>query len=111
MFTRVRLFFYALAIVLAGAAVQAPASAQSLDALRASGAVGERFDGYLQARNSSAQAFVNQVNAKRRQIYQQRAKAQNVPANQVGMVYAQQILKDAPKGTWFLQPNGKWVQK
>ena len=111
MSVRVRLFFFALAIVLAGAAVQAPASAQSLDALRASGKVGERFDGYLQARDGSAQAVVNQVNAKRRQIYEQRAKAQKVPADQVGRVYAQQILKDAPKGTWFLQPDGKWVQK
>ena len=47
------------------------AQAQSLDGLRASGAVGERFDGYAVARDSSAAGVVSQVNAQRRQIYEQ----------------------------------------
>ena len=111
MYERVRLCLFALAIVLAGVGVNSPATAQSLDALRASGAVGERFDGYVQARDGSAQGFVDQVNAKRREIYQQRAAAQGVPADQVGRVYAQQILSEAPKGTWFLDPSGNWMQK
>ena len=88
-----------------------PAQAQDLDALRASGAVGERFDGYLVARDGNAQGFVAKVNAKRRQIYEQRAASQGVGADQVGMVYAKEILADAPAGTWFQKSDGSWAQK
>ena len=89
----------------------APAQAQDLDALRASGAVGERFDGYLVARDGNAQGFVAKVNAKRRQIYEQRAASQGIGADQVGMVYAKEILADAPAGTWFQNPDGSWARK
>jgi uncharacterized protein YdbL (DUF1318 family) len=93
----------------------ATADAQSLDSLRASGVVGERYDGYLVLRESdapaSARATVEQVNEKRRQIYAERAAQQGVPADQVGRVYARQIFQEAPTGTWFLDESGKWVQK
>ena len=97
---------FAVVLIAAG-----PVAAQSLDSLRASGAVGERFDGYAEARDSSAAGLVKQINAKRRQIYKQRAKAQGVAADQVGRVYAKKILKDAPGGTYFHQENGAWVKK
>lgn len=87
------------------------AQAQSLDDLRASGKVGEAFDGYARARDGSVQGTVQQINAKRRDIYQQRASQQGVSTDQVAKVYAKQILSKAPAGTWFLQPNGSWVQK
>lgn len=112
MWVRFRLWLGVLALVLAaGAASTVPVAAQSLDALRASGAVGERFDGYLVARDASAKGVVSQVNAKRRQIYEQRAAAQGVPVDQVGRVYAQEILQKAPPGTWFQKPDGNWIQK
>jgi uncharacterized protein YdbL (DUF1318 family) len=85
--------------------------AQSLDELRASGAVGERYDGYAQALQSSAAGVVEQVNAKRRQIYSQRASQEGVSADQIGRVYAQQIFAKAPRGTKFLQENGSWITK
>ncbi|NVK19521.1 MAG: YdbL family protein [Methylocystaceae bacterium] len=85
--------------------------AQSLDALRANGQIGEAFDGYARARDGSVQGTVQQINAKRREIYQQRAAQQGVSVDQVSKVYAKQILSKAPAGTWFLQPNGSWVQK
>lgn len=88
-----------------------PTAAQSLDALRSDGQVGERFDGLAVARDSSAAAFVKQVNAKRQAIYQEQAKKQGVSASQVGAVYAQEIMKKMPKGTWFLTEKGDWRQK
>ena len=100
-----------VAVVLAAASFAAPASAQSLDQLRASGAVGERFDGYAEARDPSAAGEVAKINAKRKEIYAQRAASQGVPADQVGRVYAKEILQKAPKGTWFLAPDNKWTQK
>ena len=112
MLRRPRLLLSALAALLLVAALgAAPADAQSLDALRASGAVGERFDGYAVARDPSAQAFVNQVNSQRQQIYQQQASSQGVPVDQVGRVYAQQILQKAPAGTFIQKPDGSWMQK
>lgn len=109
---RTHLGLWALAALLSlFLAAEQPAFAQSLDGLRTSGAVGEGLDGYLIARDPSAQAFVNQVNAKRRQIYQDRAAAQGVAASEVGKVYAKELLQKAPPGTWYQSSGGGWVQK
>ncbi len=88
-----------------------PALAQSFDELRASGAVGERYDGYAEALQSSAAGVVQQVNAKRRQIYQQTADKEGASVDQIGRVYARQIFAKAPPGTKFLQENGSWIAK
>lgn len=100
--------------LVAGAALSmmsVPAFAQSADELRASGAAGERWDGYLEARESSAKVAVDAINAERRKVYQQRAKQQGVSAEEVGKVYAEQIFGSLPAGSWFKQANGQWVQK
>ncbi len=103
------------AVILAFAVTAGPAYAQSLDALRASGVVGERFDGFAELRGGGAspqaRSLVKQVNEKRRRIYQQRAAKQGVPVGQVGRVYAKQIMQKAPKGTWFLGESGRWTRK
>jgi len=88
-----------------------PALADQLDDLRRSGAVGERFDGLLVARDASASGFVSQVNAQRSGIYQDRATKQGVSPADVGRVYAKQIFQKAPKGTYFQKEDGSWVQK
>ena len=79
-----------------------PAVAQSLDDLRSAGKVGERFDGIAIARDSSVAEFVDKVNAKRQAIYAEQAKKQGVSTTQVGAVYALEIMKNVPDGTWFL---------
>ena len=91
----------------------APASAQSLDQLRQSGAIGERFDGIAVVRQggASAQAIVDQINRKRRQIYAKRASQQGVSVDQVGRVYAKSIIGKAPRGTWLLDESGRWRRK
>src|SRR3546814_10148037 len=45
-----------------------PAAAQSLDELRASGKVGERYDGFAEARDPAVAAQVKEINAKRTAI-------------------------------------------
>ncbi|WP_419798152.1 MAG: YdbL family protein [Terasakiella sp.] len=87
------------------------AQAQSLDDLRASGQMGEAFDGYARARAQSVKAIVDDINAKRRTIYQDRAKQQGISAAQVGQVYAAKIIEKAPAGTWLLSADGSWRQK
>ena len=91
----------------------APAAAQSLDELRAAGAIGERFDGLAVAREADAgiRAMVAKVNAKRLEIYDQRAAQESVGVGEVGRVYARQIMQKAPAGTWFLTEGGQWRQR
>ena len=105
-----RLTFLAVATLALGLSGP-PALAQSLDQLRASGAMGERFDGYAQALQSSAAGTVDQVNATRRQIYAENAASEGVSTDQIGRVYAKQIFAKAPPGTKFLQQNGAWITK
>ncbi len=93
------------------AAVPRASWAASLNDLLRQGKIGERFDGYVQARDGSAQGTVDQVNAKRRELYQKRAGETGQTADVVGRVYAAEIYKKADPGTWFLLENGQWVQK
>jgi uncharacterized protein YdbL (DUF1318 family) len=94
-----------------------PAWAQTrpLDAPRAAGTVGERYDGMAVLRDTAApatvRALVDQANAERSALYKQRAAAENVTPDAVGRIYAQEILKAAPPGTWFLQESGQWTKK
>lgn len=87
----------------------------SLDALRKSGTVGERYDGFIAVRAATTDAgikrVVDTVNAKRAAIYAESAKKQNVPALEVGKVYAMEVLAKSPPGTWFLGEDGVWKQK
>lgn len=102
-------------VLLAGAALTGlapgPARAQSADALRASGQAGERFDGYMEARDASVAGAVSAINAERRAIYQARAAEQGVTPDQIGKVYAQQIIERAAPGTWIKTEQGQWIRK
>lgn len=90
------------------------AMAQSLDELRASGAIGERYDGYVEVRDpgaAGANSVAREVNAKRQALYEERAASQGVSPADIGQLYAGQIMQKAPGGTWFLDENGNWRQK
>jgi uncharacterized protein YdbL (DUF1318 family) len=104
-----------LALPLALLATGAAAQSRVLDGPRASGAVGERYDGYAVVRDRSQAAslgsLVDRVNAERREVYAKRAAAERVPVDQIGRVYAAEIFRSAPPGTWFLQESGQWVRK
>jgi uncharacterized protein len=91
------------------------AQSRTLDAPRSAGTVGERYDGYAVVRDAAQAAslgpLVDQINAERRNLYSQRAASDNVPVDQIGRIYAAEILKSAPAGTWFLQESGQWTRK
>ncbi len=88
----------------------APAWAGSLEDLRASGAIGESYNGFVVAREPAAQAEADAINAKRRTIYQEKAAAQGIDIEQVGKVYAAEIIRKVPPGTW-IQIDGQWKKK
>lgn len=100
-----------IAAVLLSLALLGQAWGASLQANRASGALGESISGYVVARKSSAKADADATNAKRRAVYAEKAKAQGVSIEQVGRVYAKEIIKKVPKGTWIQNASGKWYQK
>ena len=85
--------------------------AASLQDLRASGALGESASGYAVARDASATAEVASINKEREAVYTRKATAQGVSIDQVGKVYAKEIFKKVPAGTWLQNPQGQWLQK
>jgi uncharacterized protein YdbL (DUF1318 family) len=112
--------FAVLVVALAAAvlSVSAPAvRAQSaiLDEPRRAGTIGERFDGFAVVRSQAETVrlapLVGSVNAERRKIYTERAHKENVPVDQIGRVYAAEIFRSAPAGTWFLREDGQWIRK
>ncbi|MEQ8357609.1 MAG: YdbL family protein [Kiloniellaceae bacterium] len=100
-----------MALGLALPLLAGPAAAQSLDDLRAAGKIGERYDGFAVARDPNLADKVKEVNDKRRAIYKEQAAKQGVPLEQVGLVYANEILQQVPSGTWVLTVDGEWRQK
>lgn len=88
-----------------------PAQAQTPEELLRAGSAGERWDGFMEARDPAAAGAVEAINSRRRAVYQQRAAEQGVPATEVGKVYAQEIINRAPPGSWIVQPTGAWAQK
>ena len=87
------------------------AHAQSAEDLRRSGQAGERFDGFMEVRESSVASVVAQINARRRALYQRRAQEEGVSVDQVGRVFAQEIIRKAAPGTWVRDAGGNWSQK
>jgi len=92
-----------------------PALADALDSYRMNGVIAERFDGYVEIRDPNApgdaRALVQEVNAKRRAIYSKRATESNVPVEEVGKIFANEIAKKAPSGTYFRRSGGDYVRK
>ena len=91
-------------------------SAQSrlLDAPRAAGTVGERYDGFAMVRGEPSPeiaTLVAKVNAERRAVYAQRAASDKITVEAVGKIYALEIMKSAPPKAWFLSESGQWAQK
>ena len=89
------------------------AANKPLDAPRAAGQVGERYDGYAIVRGDQPADIVTLVkttNAERKAHYAKEAKEEGAPVEAVGKIYAAQIKKSAPAGTWFQSESGAWTQ-
>ena len=91
------------------------ARADALDDARAQGAIGERFDGFAAVRDKSAPAatrkLVEDINSKRRKLYNQVSTREGTTLEAVGRIYAREIVENVPAGTWILRENGQWTKK
>lgn len=77
-------------------------------AARASGAVGEKPDGYLAALVPAAQALANDLNIKRRALYTEEARAQTTTIEQVAFVAGCRNIARTVPGEKYQAPDGSW---
>lgn len=110
----VALMFAGVGILAISPFLGARAQPRVLDAPRAAGIVGERYDGFAALHGAASPeiaALVAHVNAERRTVYAQRAQSDKVSLDAVGKIYALEIMKSAPPKTWILPESGQWMQK
>lgn len=100
----------ALALTLA-----VPASAQTRDpayaAARASGAVGEKTDGYLGypvPPSAEVRKLAEDINIKRRAVYATRAAATNATVEDYAFTAACQAIARTAPGEKYQAPDGSW---
>jgi uncharacterized protein len=105
-----RLFLVAALLVAAPAAAQTPA----VDAARASGAVGERYDGYLGVAAPVSPAVRSQVasiNIQRRKLYSNLAASKGVSPQDVGITAGCQLLSRVAAGQAYMLGDGAWRRR
>lgn len=90
-----------------------PVSALSLEEAKAKGLVGEKSSGYLGLVNPAdrdARALVNEVNAKRRQAYEDIARRNGTDLSQVELLAGEKAIQHTKPGH-FIEGPGGWVKK
>ncbi|MEM6492158.1 MAG: DUF1318 domain-containing protein [Pseudomonadota bacterium] len=106
---------FAYAVVFAALAFAGFAAANPLDDARAQGWLGERPDGYIglvdPSAPASAKALMDDVNAKRRALYAQRAAAAGVRISDYQAIAAGEIFDSLPRGVFVMDASGAWSRK
>jgi uncharacterized protein YdbL (DUF1318 family) len=92
-----------------------PAFALSLDEAKASGLVGERATGYLgivtPTPSAELKTMVDEINRKRRAIYQRRASKAGVSLEIMELRTGQRLQQMTPPGQYIQDGNGQWRRK
>jgi uncharacterized protein YdbL (DUF1318 family) len=86
----------------------------AIEALWASGKIGENNRGFLEARGDLVGEdlkLVQAENADRQVVYGAIAHSTQSTARQVGIQRAAQISKRAARGLWLQDADGKWYRK
>ena len=103
-------------ILLAATAIAVPVAAQTpaVDSARASGAIGERYDGYIGiAASVSAQvrSQVATINIRRRTLYSNLAAAKGASPQDVGVTAGCQLLARVPVGGSYMLGDNVWRRR
>jgi uncharacterized protein YdbL (DUF1318 family) len=86
----------------------------ALDALKASGVVGENNQGFVEVRGNggeNAAGLVADENHDRAVVYTLFARKYNIAPEQVGLLRAKKIAEKSKPGIWLQAPDGTWYQK
>ena len=103
-----------LLVLAALAAVPAAAQTPAVDAARASGVVGERYDGYIGVvGNASAdvRAQVSRINIQRRSLYSNLAAGKGASPQDVGITAGCQLLARVGIGEAYMWADGSWRRR
>jgi uncharacterized protein len=103
-----------LAGVLLVVATAAIAQTSALDAARAVGTVGERYDGYMGIAAPSASALRSQVaavNVRRRALYSNLAARRGASPQEVGITAGCQLLGRIGVGQAYMLNDGVWRRR
>lgn len=89
------------------------AFAMTLDEAKAKGLVGEQLDGYLGlvVQNSEAEKVIEDVNARRKSLYQKLAKKNGVSLDVVAKLAAEKAAEKTQSGHYIQNMAGEWVKK
>lgn len=104
----------AVAALMIAAAPAAVAQTPAIDSARQSGAVGERFDGYLgysAAASAEAKRQVGAVNIRRRSLYTGLATRRNATVQEVGIAAGCELLADVKVGESYMLNDGLWRRR
>ncbi len=110
--------FLALVLVLGLAAMTistASAGDPQIEAAQRQGVVGERIDGYLGIVSGNVDPAlmrkVNEINNKRRALFDQMALDTGTTTAQVARVSGEKQVARAETGEFVMRDNGSWTQK
>ncbi|MFP8966331.1 YdbL family protein [Pokkaliibacter sp. CJK22405] len=106
--------FSLLVSVLAGLMFSAMVWALDIDSAKSQGLVGESNRGYLVAMvkgNNAVDSLVNDINEKRRQVYQRNASAAGVTLDVMEVRIGQRLYDKASGGEYVQNANGQWIKK
>ena len=95
-------------------ATAAGAQTPAVNAARAAGAVGERYDGYLGVAASVSQTVRSQVasiNIQRRQLYSNLAASRGASPQDVGITAGCQLLARVGVGQSYMLGDGTWRRR
>ena len=102
-----RKVFLAVALVAGAASAQTPA----VDAARAAGIVGERYDGYLGvagAASAQVKSQVAAINIRRRSLYSNLGASKGASPQEVGITAGCQLLTRVGIGQAYMLGDGVW---
>ena len=112
-----------MALLVAGSltavAFSAPAAAaqgSQIESAKTAGVIGERIDGYLGivedgAVDASLRRRVNEVNAKRRAVYDEVAEQNGATTEQVARLTGEKQIARAAAGQFVMNETGRWTRK
>lgn len=90
-------------------------AAITLESAKQQGLVGERPDGLLgivgHKVNAEAKDLVEDVNARRMEIFKKIAKEKNQPVEAVQKISGEEFISRTPKGQYVMNKQGEWIKK
>ena len=92
-----------------------PSWSLTLEEAKTQGVVGEQANGYLgvvrPGASAEVQALVNDVNQKRRHMYEEIARRNSTKLEAVEMLAGKTAIDNTRPGNFVRSPSGQWVKK